>query len=66
MAATGRACLQYLLHLAQDNLDFRLPVRVIIFTDIFLSLFLFLDFILSTGFDSKLKLSQVLLILRAM
>ncbi|XP_075868777.1 tRNA (guanine(10)-N(2))-methyltransferase TRMT11 isoform X2 [Nelusetta ayraudi] len=25
MATTGRACLQYLLHLAQDNLDFRLP-----------------------------------------
>ncbi|XP_056448390.1 tRNA (guanine(10)-N2)-methyltransferase homolog [Gadus chalcogrammus] len=24
-ATTGRSCLQYLIHLAQDNLDFRLP-----------------------------------------
>lgn len=62
MATTGRACLQYLLHLAQDNLDFRLPVSLNLPTDIVLSLFT--DFILSTDFGSKREISQLLLILR--
>lgn len=63
MAATGRTCLQYLLHLAQDNLDFRLPVSLIIFTYICLSLLHILFFI--NYFGSKLEL-QLLLILRVM
>lgn len=62
MATTGRACLQYLLHLAQDNLDFRLPVSLNLPTEIVLSLFT--GFILSTDFGSKREISQLLLILR--
>lgn len=62
MATTGRACLQYLLHLAQDNLDFRLPVSLNLPTEIVLSLFT--DFILSTDSGSKREISQLLLILR--
>lgn len=53
MATTGRACLQYLLHLAQDNLDFRLPVSLNLPTKIFLRLFTY--FILSVCFGSNQK-----------